>query len=263
MMGRIWAIALNTFREAARIKVLYGILVVVVGANLAAVLAGELSVNEHSRVARDIGLAGISLVGSLTAIYLGVVLLYGEIQKRTLYAIVSKPIARWEFVAGKYLGMVLVLSVLVALFSAAMVGLLAMQGVGVSDAVFKAIVLAWVEVLTVAAVAVFFSSFSSPFLSGIFSLALFVMGRVTPDMRSAADGADAAWIRTVARVALELIPDLHLFAISGRTVDGVAVSVHGHFVSWGYVTSASGHGFLWIAALLVLACAIFQRRDFV
>jgi Cu-processing system permease protein len=263
VIGRIWAIGLNTFREAARIRVLYGILVLVVAANLAAVLMGELSINEQSRVARDVSLAGISLFGSLTAIFLGVVLLYGEIQRRTLYAIVTKPIARWEFVAGKYLGMVLVLTVLVALFSGSMIALLASQGVGVTAAVGKAVLLAWCEVLTVAAIAVFFSSFSSPFLSGIFALGLFVLGRVTPDIRNAVETADAMWIRAVARIGLELVPDLHLFAVSGRTVDGNQVTVHGDFVSWGYVASAAGHGALWIAALLVIACAIFQRRDFV
>jgi Cu-processing system permease protein len=263
MIGRIWAIALNTFREAARIRVLYGILVLVIGANLLAIVLGEMSIHEQARVARDVGLASISFLGSLTAIFLGVFLLYSEVQRRTIYAIVTRPIARWEFVAGKYLGMVLVLTVLVALFTAAMVGLLAAQGVAVTGAVGKAVFLAWCEVVTVAAIAVFFSSFSSPFLSGIFALALFVIGRLTPDLRNAAAGADAPWIRAVSRATLEIVPDLHLFAVSGTNVGDKTVSVHGDFVSWGYVASAAGHGLFWIAALLVLACVIFQRRDFV
>ncbi len=263
MMGRLWAIGLNTFREAARIRVLYGILMLVIGVNLLAIVLGEMSIHEQARVARDAGLAGISLFGSLTAIFLGVFLLYSEVQRRTIYAIVTKPIARWEFVVGKYLGMVLVLSVLVALFSAAMLALLTWQGVALSSAIGKAVVLAWCEVLTVAAIAVFFSAFSSPFLSGIFALALFAIGRVTPDLRAAASTADASWIRTVSSATLEIVPDLHLFAISGRSVDGVAASVHGDYVSWGYVAAAAGHGLFWIAALLVLACVIFQRRDFV
>ncbi len=78
-LGRMWALALNTFREAARIRVLYGILVLVVGANVFAILLGEMSQHAEARVARDVGLAGISLFGSLTAIFLGVVLLYSEI----------------------------------------------------------------------------------------------------------------------------------------------------------------------------------------
>lgn len=262
-MSRIWAVAINTFREAARSKVLYGVLVVVVGANLLAIVLGELSVDQGARVARDLGLAGISLFGALTAVYLGVALLYAEIQRRTVHAIVSKPIERWEFVLGKYGGMVLTLSVLVLLFAAAMAGLLAIQGVALTPAVAKAILLAWLEVMTVAAVAVFFSSFSTPFLSGIFAFAVFALGRLTPWMKDAIDNADAApWMKTAARVALEVVPDLHLFSVSGRTLDGHHVSVHADFVSWSYLALAATYALLWIAGLLALASAIFQRRDF-
>lgn len=260
--GRIWAIALNTFREAARIRVLYGILVLVIGANLLAVVLGQLSIHEEARVARDVGLAGISLFGSLTAIFLGVFLLYTEVQRRTIHAIVSKPIERWEFVVGKYAGMALVLTVLVGLFAIAMVVMLTAQHVGVSVAVVQAVVLAWVEVLTVAAVAIFFSSFSTPFLSGIFALALWVIGRVTPDIEAATRTA-TAWIKWTARIALEVVPDIHLFSPSGRVVEGAAVSVHADFVSWGYVGMASLHGLGWIVGLLALACLLFHRRDFV
>ncbi|HEY0195503.1 MAG TPA: ABC transporter permease subunit [Kofleriaceae bacterium] len=262
MTGRIWAIALNTFREAARIRVLYGILVLVLGSNLLAIFLGELSMRESGRIARDVGLAGISLFGSLTAIFLGVFLLYTEVQRRTIHAIVSKPIARWEFVVGKYLGMVLVLSVLVAVFAVAMLAMLAIQHAGLSGAVGKAIVLSWLEVLTVAAIAIFFSSFSTPFLSGIFALAMWVIGRLTPDLESATRYA-APWISAITRVALEIVPDVHLFAVSGRTLDGATVSVNGDFVPWSYVGLAAAHGAGWIIALVALAALLFQRRDFV
>jgi ABC-type transport system involved in multi-copper enzyme maturation permease subunit len=262
MIGRIWAIALNTFREAARIRVLYGILVLVLGSNLLALVLGQLSIQEGSRVARDVGLAGISLFGSLTAIFLGVFLLYTEVQRRTIHAIVSKPISRWEFVVGKYLGMVLVLSVLVAVFAIAMVVMLVLQGTGVSSGVIKAVVLSWFEVLTVAAIAIFFSSFSTPFLSGIFALAMWVIGRLTPDLEAATKLA-APWIHDTTKIALEIVPDIHLFAVSGRTLDGASVSVHGDFVPWSYVELAAAHGAGWIIALLALAALLFHRRDFV
>jgi ABC-type transport system involved in multi-copper enzyme maturation permease subunit len=261
VLGRIWAIALNTFREAARIRVLYGIIVLVVGANLFAIVLGEMSMREATRVARDVGLAGISLFGSLTAIFLGVFLLYGEVQRRTIHWIVSKPIERWEFVVGKYAGMAIVLTVLVALFSVAMIAMLAWQHVAVSEPVVQAIVLSWLEVLTVAAIAIFFSSFSTPFLSGIFALAMWVIGRVTPDIIAATHSATPV-IRTTARVALEIVPDIHLFSPSGRVVEGMTMSVHGDFVSWGYVGMASLHGLGWIVGLLAIACMLFHRRDF-
>jgi Cu-processing system permease protein len=263
MLGRIWAIALNTFREAARIRVLYGVVVLVVAANLLALVLGEMSIREQDRVARDVGLAGISLFGSLTAIFLGVFLLYTEIQRRTIHAIVSKPLERWEFVVGKYGGMALVLSTLVALFALSMTGLLAWYGIALTVSVIKAIALAWMEVLVVAAVAIFFSSFSTPFLSGIFALGLWVIGRVTPDLRAVAAKASSPFVETVTRVASEAVPDIHLFSVSGRSIDGEIVSVHGDFVSWAYVGLAAGHAALWIAGLLVVACVIFSRRDFV
>jgi ABC-type transport system involved in multi-copper enzyme maturation permease subunit len=262
VIGRIWAIALNTFREAARIRVLYGILVLVVGANLMAIVLGDMVTNEHARVARDVGITGISLFGSLTAIFLGVFLLYTEVQRRTIHAIVSKPIERWEFVVGKYLGMVLVLTVLVALFAVAMVLMLLFQQVGVSSAVGKAVVLAWFEVLTVAAIAIFFSSFSTPFMSGIFALAMWGFGRVTPEIEAASRDA-APWIRVLTKITLEIVPDLHLFAVSGRSIDGEHVSVHADLVSWAYVAMASLHGLGWIVGLLALAALLFHRRDFV
>ena len=261
MVGRIWAIALNTFREAARIRVLYGIVVLVLGANLLAVVLGQLSIHEEQRVARDIGLAGISLFGSLTAFFLGVFLLYTEVQRRTIHAIVSKPIERWEFVVGKYVGMAVVLTILVAMFAVAMILMLAWQQVGVSGEIVRALVPAWVEVLTVAAIAIFFSSFSTPFLSGIFALAMWALGRVTPDIEAAIK-TGSGWIRATAHVALEIVPDIHLFSPSGRVVEGALVSVNGDFITWGYVGLASLHGLGWIVGLLAFACVLFHRRDF-
>jgi ABC-type transport system involved in multi-copper enzyme maturation permease subunit len=259
MLGRIWAIALNTFREAARMRVLYGVLVLVVGANLFALVLGEMSYREEARVARDVGLSGMSLFGSLTAILLGLFLLYNEVQRRTIHAIVSKPIERWEFVVGKWLGMALVLSVLVGLFALAMVGMLAAQGVGVTDAILKGTLLAWMEVLTVAAIAIFFSSFSTPFLAGIFSLAMWVLGRLTPEIADATKAA-SPWIKATAKLASWIVPD---FSPSGRVIQDVHVSIHGDFVPWSYVGITSAMGVCWIVCLLALACVLFHRRDFV
>ncbi len=263
MIGRVWAIALNTFREAIRHRILYGIIAAVVGLNLFALVLGEMSLNEEDRVARDIGLAGVSLFGSVTAIVLGVSLLYGEIQRRTIHTIVSKPLERYEFVLGKFGGMKITLTALVALFSLAMAGLLAVQGVAFTGSVAKALILAYFEVLVVAALAIFFSSFASPFLSGIFTFALFFVGRVTPEMRDAIAHSRSDLTRDVLSAALKIVPDLHLFSISGGEVRGQHVTVHGEFVSWSYVGGAGGYAALWIGILLALAIAIFSRRDFV
>lgn len=263
MMRRIWALALNTFRDAIRHKVLYGILAVVFAVNLFAIVLGEMSLHQEARVARDLGLGGVSLFGSVTAIFLGVSLLYNEIKKRTIHTIVSKPLERYEFVLGKYLGMVVTLSCLFALFSVVMLLLLGYQGVGVNSVLVKALILAFFEVLVVAAVAVFFSSFSSPFLSGIFTFGIFYLGRVTPDLRAVLSTADSPVVVAACEGALYIVPDLHIFSVSGGSVDGSAVSVHGDFVSWGYMGIASGYAALYIGILMGISIFIFSRRDFV
>jgi ABC-type transport system involved in multi-copper enzyme maturation permease subunit len=263
-MTRIWGVALNTFREAIRNKVLYGVIAAVVGANLFGLVLGSMSLNEGARIARDIGLAGVSLFGSVTAIVLGVSLLYTEIQKRTIHVMLAKPVARWEFVAGKYIGMALTLTLLTLAFGAAMLAVVVgTAGVeGVSGAIGKALLLGWMEVLVVAAIAVFFSSFSTPYLSGLFTFAVFFIGRVTPDLAYAAARAKEEWIRAIAAVALRMVPDLHLYAVSGSEVAGKPVSVHTSFVGWDYVGWSALHGAGWIGLLLVAAMIVFSRRDF-
>ena len=262
MSRRIWAIALTTFREAIRKKVLYGILVVVFLFNLVAVVLGEMSLHQEARIARNIGLAGVSFFGSVTAIVLGVSLLYDELQKRTIHTIISKPIERHEFVLGKYIGMAVTLSLLTTLFTLTTVLLLASRDISITSALSKAVLLAYFEVLVVAAIAVFFSSFSTPFLSGIFSFAIFIVGRVTPEMRAAVETAESETIRTICNGALYIVPDLHLFSISGGNVREEHVTVQSQFVDWSYILSSGTYAVGYIAIFLVLAAVIFARRDF-
>lgn len=264
MMTRIWALAFNTFRDAIRHRVLYGILGVVFAVNLFAIVLGEMSLHQEARIARDLGLGGVSLFGSVTAIVLGVSLLYTEIKKRTIHTIVTKPLERYEFVLGKYLGMCITLACLVITFSVVMLLLLRLQDVSINAALAKALILAFFEVLIVAAIAVFFSSFSSPFLSGIFTFGLFYLGRVTPDLRAVIATTESEIVQRACTAALYVVPDLHLFSVSGGSVDGQKVSVHdGFLVSWSYVGTSAGYALLTIGALMGLSIFIFSRRDFV
>ena len=221
-----------------------------------------MSIHEEARVARDVGLAGISLFGSLTAIFLGVFLLYTEVQRRTIHAIVSKPIERWEFVVGKYLGMVVVLTCWSRLFAIAMVVMLALQGVGVSSGGRQGDRAGVVRGARRSPRSRSSSRRSRPRFCRASSRSRCGCSAASRPISRRAIEHGAPWIRTVARVALEIVPDLHLFSPSGRVVDGATVSVHADFVTWGYVGLASLHGLGWIVGLLALACLLFQRRDF-
>jgi Cu-processing system permease protein len=272
----IFALALNTFREAIRNKVLHSLLGFALVLIFSALAVGQLSLGEEARITRDMGLGGIGLFGVLIAIFVGVNLVYKEIQLKTVYAILAKPVKRYEFILGKFTGMVITLLAQIAIMALVLVIVLAVQGAQPDVALAKALLLLVVEVVVVTAVAVMFSSFSTPFLSGAFTLGIYVVGRLQPELRglqakllasAAADGASAAGnviLRGVLTVLTTVFPDLHLFYVSGHEVAGKAVSVHGPaFVGWGYVGHATAYGLTYAAVMLFIAALIFRKRDFV
>jgi ABC-type transport system involved in multi-copper enzyme maturation permease subunit len=272
----VFALALNTFREAIRNKVLHSLLGFALLLIFSALAVGQLSLGEEARITRDFGLGGIGLFGVLIAIFVGVNLVYKELQLKTIYAILAKPVRRYEFILGKFAGMVLTLVLQIAIMALVLVVVCAVQGARPDAALAKAVWLLVVEVVVVTAVAVMFSSFSTPFLSGAFTLGIYVVGRLQPELRgldarltaaAGADGASAAGnliLRGVLTVLTTVFPDLHLFYVSGHDVAGKAVSVHGPtFVDWGYVAHATAYGLTYAAVMLFIAALIFRRRDFV
>jgi Cu-processing system permease protein len=262
MIGRIYAVALNTFRWAIRHRFLIAVLLVSGGVMLFALVLGQMSLHQEQRVSMDVALAGTSFFGCITAMVLGALLLYTEVERRTIHTMLAKPIERHELLLGRYAGMAASLTLLVAVSAVMMAALFWLQGVPLTSAAIKALTLTWAEVLVVAAVAAFFSSFSSPVLSGVFTAGIWLVGRSTDELRAAVATASSPVMRAACRAALYIVPDLHLLQVSGSTVDGVEVSVHAGFVTWSYVATAAAHGALYVALLLALAVVIFARRDF-
>ncbi|HWE30561.1 MAG TPA: ABC transporter permease [Polyangia bacterium] len=267
-MTRIAALALNTFREAVRNKVLYVLLMFALVLLAFTYFFSQGAMNEQLRIIRDVGLVGIELVGALIAIFIGVNLVYKELDRKTVFALIPKPIHRWEFVLGKYLGMLVTLAVLMTIMAVTLFVVLAIGGSvfgGDNDngTVLRAIVLVFGEVAVITAVAVLFSSFSSPILSGALTLGIFAVGHFTPELRELVAKIESTPLRLLVRGGMRLFPDLHLFYVSGSMVGGQHVSVHGPFVDWSYVAVAGAYGALYSAAAIVLAMIIFARRDFV
>ena len=262
MIGRIYAVGLNTFRWAIRHRFLIAVIVVSAGVMMFGLVLGEMSLHQEKRVAVDVALGGTSFFGCITAMVLGALLLYTEIQRRTIHTMLAKPIERHELLLGRYAGMAASLTLLLAVSTLLMAVLFWLQEVPFDAIIVKALLLTWIEVLVVAAVAAFFSSFSSPVLSGVFTAGIWLVGRATDELRAVVDTAATPFIRAACRAALYIVPDLHLFQVSGSTMHGKVVSVHSDFVSWSYVAAAAGHGALYVALLLALAVVIFARRDF-
>lgn len=264
-MSRILAFALNTFREAMRNKILYTILIFACVLIFSSWAIGQLSLHEEVRVARDLGLAGILLFGVVLSIVGGVNLVYAEIEKKTVYALIPKPIHRWHFVVGKYAGLALTLAVQMGLMAGVLCLTLWVLGAAPDAVLGRALALLYVEVLVVTAVAVLFSTFSTPLLSGLYAAGITLCGHFTPELRAIIDGKlkDAPGFAAALKGATQILPDLHLFFISGSILDGKYVSVHGSYVSWAYVASTSAYGLLFAGCVLAVAVAVFARRDFV
>ncbi len=255
-MGTIGAIALNTFREAIRNRILLGIIVLAFVLVLASILFGQLSVENDARVIRDLGTSFISLVMVVVAIFSGVSLLHLEIQRKTIYTIVTKPVSRWSFIVGKYLGLLLTLLTVEALVSAVLLGVILIRGDDFGVVLFQALALNFCEGAIIAAVATLFSSFSTPFLSGLFTFGVFVLGRLREELYEYARAIKVDLLPDVVRAFGVIVPDLSMM----RADLQVAYLTP---LNWSYVAYSSVYAMAYAAVVIALAGAIFARRDFV
>jgi ABC-type transport system involved in multi-copper enzyme maturation permease subunit len=308
MIGKAWAIAINTFREAVRDKVLYGVLGFAIAVLLFTLALAELSLSEQRRVVMDVGLASISFFSVVVAVFLGSSLLYKEIEKKTLYVILPKPLRRSTFLIGKYAGITLTAITFIAIMGAVQLWVASVQadaailwlaamplglGVVLGLGVYKAkdrtavlvpwsllsvgagiavasttdveigvvgasLVLAAGEVMVLSAVAVLFSSFSTPFLTGAFTLGFWLVGRSADDMANMRGDVIGPEVKGGLRVLSEIVPNFNLF-VPGRHTLLDTETAGGPLL---YVGQTMGYAVLYTAVLLGLAALIFQRRDF-
>lgn len=263
-LGRIWAVALNTFREAMRNRVLYVLVMFAVGLMAFSIVLGELSLHEEVRVIKDLGLAGIDVMGIVIALFLGVNLLSKELDRKTVYFVIPKPLYRWEFLLGKYLGIVVTLAVLLGLMVLVLVAFVLVQGGHHRSVMFRAEILVLFELMLLSAVALLFASFSSPYLSAMFTVGLWLIGRNTVELLAfAGDKMEGTPLGATLEVVARVVPDFQKFYVSGANLHGEGVvSIHESFVTWGYVGDAALYGVLYSAACLMAASFLFSRRDF-
>lgn len=254
-MRSIVVIGLNTFRENLRDKILYNLLFFALLLIGASVLLGTLTIAEQKKIVADMGLAAINLVGVIIAIFVGVGLVSKEIERRTVYTIMARPISRTQFLLGKYLGLALTLLVNVAIMSAVFAATLWMDQAPIQASLFQAIQLICVELLLVTALALFFSTFSSTTLSAIMTLGFYVIGHLTTDLRGIAEKSEGQALQAITTGLYYLCPNLEVLNIKGPAAAG-------HMVALSYQALASAYGLLYAALLLTAASLVFQRRDF-
>jgi len=259
--GKLWriaAIARNAFREAVRDRVLYNLVLFVLILTGASIFIGELSGGQERKVIVDLGLSAMLLFGVFIAIFVGVGLVYKEIERRTIYAVFSKPVGRGEFLVGKYLGLCLTLLVNVLV-----------MGVGVSLAllyvsrgwdpliptIWPAVLLIYMELMLLTAIALLFSSFSSPALSALLTFMVFVIGHFSADLKSLAVSLGSSSARTLFTGLYYLLPNLANYSF-------ITPAAHGHAPSVGFVFATGLYALVYIVVILAAATLVFSRRNF-
>jgi len=255
---RITAIARNAFREAVRDRVLYNLVLFVLLLTAASIFIGELSGGQERKVIVDLGLSAMLLFGVFIAIFVGVGLVYKEIERRTIYAVFSKPVGRGEFLVGKYLGLCLTLLVNVLV-----------MGVGVSVAllyvswgwdpliptIWPAVLLIYMELMLLTAIALLFSSFSSPALSALLTFLVFIIGHFSADLKGLAGSMGSTGARWLFTGLYYLLPNLANYSF-------ITPAAHGRAPSPGFVLATALYGLVYIVVILAAATLVFSRRNF-
>ena len=256
MNARISYIASNTFREAVRDRVLYNLIAFALLLSGAAIFVGQISIEIEKLVVINLGLTAVSLFGVVIAIFIGIGLVSKEIEKRTLYTVLSRPVRRWEFIVGKFFGLsgtLVVNTCCMAIGVFAALLYVAHKLVPADLLIFVALYFIILQFLIVCSLALLFSSFSSPLLAAVFSFSLFVIGSFAEDLRGFAGMAHGI-TRWMAMAAAYLVPNFSAFNV----ISSVA---HEHTVVGQLVLHNTLYALFYAAAALSGAVLIFEHRN--
>ncbi len=267
MKATAW-IAVNAFREAVRDKVLYNLLLFAVLLMVASYVIGQLTAGQDVKIIKDLGLAASWIFGLFIAVFIGIGLVSKEVERRSVYNLLSKPIDRHQVVAGKYVGLVLTLAFNVAIMAAALYLVLFYMSWNVPPAVQKAwdtpaldprllqaLALILFELMVVTAIALLFSTFSTPLVSAALTFGFVIAGHFSADLRNFDQVVDSPAAARLARGLYWVLPNLSQFDVKADVV-------HGQAVATGYMATTALYAVLYIVMLLIIAMYVFSKRDF-
>ena len=256
MIQHIFVIAKNAFREAVRDRILYNLIVFVLLITAAAVLLGDLTAGQESHVIINLGLSAILIFGVFIAIFVGVSLVWKEIEKKTVYSIFSKPIGRGEFIVGKYLGLCVTLFVNVLVMGTGLtLALLYVGGGKFVGGVWAAVLLIFFELTIMTAVAIMFSSFSTPALSALLTFLIFVIGHFSYSMLELATALGSRTATFVFTAVYYLLPNLSNFSFISNTANGQIAPLAMLVVALVYAVAFN-------LILITITIMVFSRRNF-
>lgn len=249
-------VATNTFRENRRDRVLYVLVIFAVVLIAASTIVSELSPFDSSKILLDVGQAAMALMGSLIAVFLGIGLVSREIERRTIYVIVSKPIGRVEFLLGKVLGLALTLSIAVAIMAVMVFGVAFLYGARPGLAIAQSVALIWVQLVLLVAMSVAYATFtSSTPLAAMFALSTWVIGMGAGGFKEIAERSGTPAGKAILHALWWLLPDFGVLDVKARATYGIPLPAPDFLL-------AAGYGLAWTAVFLCVSVVIFSRRDF-
>ncbi len=253
-MSAILAVARGTFREAVRDRVLF--LVIGFGAVVLAMsrLLAPIALGEAPRITVDLGLSALGLIGIAIVVLVGTQLVHKEIERRTIHVVLSRPLSRTQYLVGKWAGLSLTMAVAVAAMTAMLLVVGAwMRGPAIVGPIAQAAFMLACANAVLAALAVLFSSLSTPILSVVYTLGLYVTGFWTNDMRNFAKQIPGVFGDLV-HGASYVIPNLELFNLRSQVA-------HGEGATLVHLALAVGYAAAYATAALALAAVAFERRE--
>lgn len=253
-MMRIYAVAENTFREAVRDKVLYVLLFFAAATIFGSKALAWISVGQDIKIITDLTLKATSIFGVLITIFVGTNLIYKEIDKRTLYTILSQPMHRYEFLLGKYLGLMALLAVVTLVMTGTSALYLILMGGTITTGYLLAVLLIYWKLLLVTAFALLMSSMSSPILGAIVVFSLYWFGHATGVFIDLPPQFDDTFAKIFLQWAYYIIPNLSNFDIHKEAANGIPINP-------AYITYVLLYGLAYTTVLLLLATMAFQRKD--
>lgn len=251
----VLAIALNTFREGVRDKIFYAIVIfgiIIMGSSR---FISTLSVGQVDKITKDLGLATVSLLGLLIAIFVGTKLVYEEISRKTVYTIISKPITRQQFILGKYLGLLLIIAATIGVLTGFFYLVIYLNLRELNPHLLKAIALTFFELAVITSIAIFFSTFTSPISSALFTVGIWVAGHFSNDLKALAEMSESSLSRSISMFLYYVVPNLSNFNVRGEVVHEVQIS--SLFLLFSII-----YGLIYSILVILIATLIFKRRSF-
>jgi ABC-type transport system involved in multi-copper enzyme maturation permease subunit len=248
-------LAQNTFREGVRDRIFLAVVVFGVLVLVSSFVIGPLSLGEQTRITQDIGLASMSALCFLIAILIGTGIVFKEIEKKTIYTVLSKPVNGWELILGKFLGLTLMVGALTAGMSAILLTVNWVVTHQFPAGILVAILLIWMELILLVALSILMSTLCSPILGAIFTLVLYVIGHTSGDLKELAVRFGSPSVGILSKIIYYALPNLEYLNVRGKVIHGVEVEPS-------YVVFACAYALLYALVFLTLAILVLDRKEF-